>query len=464
MTHSKLRSGTPQAACGTSNPLRSVVDFLSMRVLAVLLSLLSLCSAEFYDIRYPIPPGYRVANTTDWDNLYLSLLIFFQDHPDLIPKYVRMAFHDVANFKADATSTGGRGCILYDFYANMTMNRGLMSHRNTLIGNMFLFWDVYKISYGWGDAVQLAGKAALETAFPCIAIEWGYGRPVCDGREKEGGPGPLIRSSADLNPFLNRYGMTATEMAILLTGSHGVANGQNIFADTGINSFTMAFIDSGIDFIARTVNKPEPWVFFFTWFGLDLVSFPFDPNFDPAHGDVPFITRGTLGRFNSDMMFFPSQVARSIPVLFTIPNASTDAADVGPLSAIETRLRGYLTKHPAHWEMDFVNVYNKMSRIGTAGYTITSRYPTGVYTSCTIARLDVAYLGPNRQLVTGAHLGRMNIPRDYKMTFSITAKGTTATVTNILHATAVILFDGRPTILQISLLMRLPGEESLRLI
>jgi hypothetical protein len=432
-----------------------------MKLLAVLLSLISLCSAEFYDIRYAIPTGYRAASVADWDNLYLALQVFFVDHPDEIPKFVRMAFHDVANFGADATSTGGRGCILYDFYANMSMNRGLMNTRNTLIGNLYLFWDVDKISYGWGDAIQLAGKAAIETAFPCTVMQWGYGRGVCDGREKEGGPGPLIQSTPQLNPFLTRYGMTATEMAILLTGSHGLANGQNFFADTGINSFTMAFIDSGIDFISRTVNKPEPWVFFFTWFGLDLASFPFDPNFDPAHGDVPFITRGTLGRFNSDMMFFPSQVARSVPVLFTVPNATTDAADRTPLTNIENRLRWYLTQDPKVWENDFGFVYNKMMRIGTAGYTITNRNSSGILAICnSLPRKDIGYLVPNRQLVASTHLGRTNIPRDYKLTFSVTPRATAATVTNILHGSSVIEFNGRPTTqLIIRLLTRLPWEE-----
>jgi len=246
-------------------------------------------------------------------------------------------------------------------------------------------------------------------------------------------------------------------MAILLTGSHGLANGQNFFADTGINSFTMAFIDSGIDFISRTVNKPEPWVFFFTWFGLDLASFPFDPNFDPAHGDVPFITRGTLGRFNSDMMFFPSQVRRSVPVLFTVPNATVDGAS----NTIETRLRGYMSKDPKVWENDFGVVYNKMMRIGTAGYTITNRNTSGILDFCnSLPRKDIGYLVPNRQLVASTHLGRTNIPRDYKLTFSVTPRATTASVTNILHGSSVIEFNGRPTIqLIIRLLMRLPWEE-----
>jgi hypothetical protein len=108
-----------------------------MMILGIFVYLISFSSAEFYDIRYAMPKGYRTANATDWDSLYLGLQVFFHDHPDQIPKFVRMAFHDVANFKADATSTGGRGCIMYDFYANMSMNRGLMDTRNTLIGNLF---------------------------------------------------------------------------------------------------------------------------------------------------------------------------------------------------------------------------------------------------------------------------------------------------------------------------------------
>jgi hypothetical protein len=414
-----------------------------MKFLALLFSLFSICSAEFYDIRYPIPQGYRVANATEWTQLYHALRIYFAEDPAAIPKFVRMAFHDVANFKADATSTGGRGCILYDFYANMSMNRGLMETRNVLLGNMIVYWSVNKVSFGWGDAIQLAGKAAIETAFPCISIAWSYGRAVCDGREKEGAPGPLMLNLASLNPFLTRYGMTATEMAILTSGAHGLAQAQNHFANSGINSFTEAFINSGIDWVAQTVRKPEPWVFFFTWFGLDLASFPFDPNFDPAHGDVPFITRGTLGRFNTDMMFFPSQISRSIPVLFTIPNATTDAADLAPLSAIETKLRNYMTRDPSVWETDFINAYVKMVLLGTAGRTMYPVYLSGIYPQCAGARKDLGHLTADRQLVANTHLGRITVPVNYTVTFSITPKGTTPYISNILHLTGVFLYNGR---------------------
>jgi hypothetical protein len=421
-----------------------------MKVLAVLLSLISLCSAEFYNSA--IPAGYRVASVADWDNLYRALQTFFAEHPDQVPKFVRMAFHDVANFKGDATSTGGRGCILYDFYAGMTMNRGLMDTRETLIGNLFLFWDVQKISYGWGDAIQLAGKAAIETAFPCTVMQWGFGRGVCDGREKEAAPSHMVSSLAQLNPFLTRYNMTAAEMAVLITGSHGIANSQNFFSDTFVSSFTFAFIDSGIEYISRTLNKPEPWTFFVTWFGLDANQFGVDKDQHLSHdpnrqGTTQFLTRGTIGRFPSDMMFFPSQVLRSVPVLNTIPNATVDPLDQTPLKAIENLLQWYLTVHPANWEYDFITVYSKMMRLGTDGYTITNRNASAIATACLLAsRKDIGYLVPNRQLVASTHLGVTNIPRDYQLTFSITPRATTAAVTNILHGSAVIEFNGRPTI------------------
>ena len=359
-----------------------------------------------------------------------------------------MAFHDVANFGADATSTGGRGCILFDFWANMSMNRGLMETRNVLLYNMYVFWVNHKISFGWGDAVQLAGKAAMESAFPCISIAFSSGRAPCDGREKEGGPGPLIRSLQQLNPFLTRYNLTLTEMAVLTSGSHGLANAQNHFANSGINSFHFAFINSGIEWISRTLNKPEPWVFFFTWFGLDLAAFPFDPNFDPAHGDVPFITRGTIGRFPSDMMFFPSQITRAIPVLFTIPNATIDDVDLAPLSAIETNLKNFQTQSPTIWETELLNAYNKMINIGFVDRTKYPIYTSGIYPQCNVAgRKDLNYIISERQLVANTFLGKTSIPHNYSVTFEITPKSNVAQESSILHLTGVILTNFRLLVL-----------------
>jgi hypothetical protein len=417
-----------------------------MKLLALLFSLLSVCSAEFYDIRYPIPAGYRVANAAEWKNLYDNLRLAFIQNPQVIPKYVRMAFHDVANFKADPTSTGGRGCILYDFYAKMSMNRGLTPTRNELLMNLERYWLQNKVSFGWGDAVQLAGKAAIEMAFPCISIAWSFGRTVCDGREKEGGPGPLIMSLAALNPFLTRYSMTVNEMAVLVSGTHGIAQAQNIFQDTGINSFTEAFINSGIDWIRATVTKPTPWTFFFTWFGLDLASFPFDPNFNPAHGDVPFITRGTLGRFNSDMMFFPAQIRRSVPVLFTVPNATVDPADNVPLQQVESKLNSYLTQSPSVWETDFINAYVKMVLLGTAGTPLTPLFASGILPQCGGPRRELGHLIAERQLVANTQFGIVAIPPNYVLSFSITPRGTTPSNSNILHFTGVFLYNSSFTI------------------
>jgi hypothetical protein len=256
---------------------------------------------------------------------------------------------------------------------------------------------------------------------------------------------------AQLNPFLARYGLSATEMALLITGGHGIAGTENHFANSGINSFTSAFISSGIDYISVSVNKPSPWIFFDTWFGLKLDSFPQDPHFDPEHGNVIFQTRDTIGRFNTDLMFFPSEVIRSEPVVHGFPNATVEPADNAQLSAIETKLRSYLKNHPALWELDFVKAYNKMSRIGTEGYTITDRNLVGwsVSPSCQyVGRKDIGFLTKShlglkenslKQLVKGSDFGRISIPRDYSFTFSVTPIAVSSSLTNILHATAVTI-------------------------
>ena len=104
------------------------------------------------------------------------------------------------------------------------------------------------------DIVSLAGKVAVEKAFPCIKIKWSFGRKPCTGRESQGGPGPNIESLSQMRPFLRRYGLSAIEMATLTVGAHGVAGSVNTQSETGIASFRFARVSSGVEFIRSTIN------------------------------------------------------------------------------------------------------------------------------------------------------------------------------------------------------------------
>ena len=108
--------------------------------------------------------------------------------------------------------------------------------------------------------MSLAGKVAFEKAFPCIKIKWSFGRPRCERAEIKGGPGPDINSLEKMKPFLNRYGLSTTEMGLLTVGGHGLANAVNTQRETGIPSFRFARVSSGVDFIKRTLNMQYQFV------------------------------------------------------------------------------------------------------------------------------------------------------------------------------------------------------------
>ena len=102
--------------------------------------------------------------------------------------------------------------------------------------------------------MSLAGKVAVEKAFPCIKIEWSYGRKPCTGNEEELGPSAFIETLAGMQPFLKRYGLTATEMATLTCGAHGVAGSMNHEKESDISDFTLARVSSGVRFIRQSAN------------------------------------------------------------------------------------------------------------------------------------------------------------------------------------------------------------------
>jgi hypothetical protein len=104
------------------------------------------------------------------------------------------------------------------------------------------------------DIVSLAGKVAVEKAFPCIKIKWSFGRKPCTGNEKELGPSAFIETLAGMRPFLKRYGLSANEMATLTCGAHGIAGAVNTKKETGISNFKLATVSSGVDFISKIAN------------------------------------------------------------------------------------------------------------------------------------------------------------------------------------------------------------------
>jgi hypothetical protein len=199
------------------------------------------------------------------------------------------------------------------------------------------------VKFTFGDVISIAGKVAIEMAFPCVRPAWGGGRQMCNA-EGISSTGPLgsIDSREKLQPFLNRYGMTDREMAVLTIGSHAVKN-------SAFNPWIFNGENSGPKFINTTVNT----------------EWTVDRNgVRPDQGTAFLILltdndrRGA--RLSSDLLFFPQKLA-----------------DLGVLgdnsfASLEDELKAL---GEDDFDSEFEKVYAKMLRIGTSnlGPTIANR-------------------------------------------------------------------------------------------
>jgi hypothetical protein len=192
------------------------------------------------------------------------------------------------------------------------------------------------------DIVSLAGKVAVEKAFPCIKIKWSFGRKPCAGLEKESGPGPLINSLAGMRPFLQRYGLSATEMGTLTCGAHGIAGSLNTKENSDIHDFQLATVSSGVEFIKKSKNqewrlKHKNW-----------------------YEDRSSSGSQKLGRFFTDLLFFPTTL-RKVKDIGKVDESAE-------LKQVERTLLGY---NDASFNKAFGAVFAKMLLIGTQGTTLT---------------------------------------------------------------------------------------------
>jgi hypothetical protein len=260
------------------------------------------------------------------------------------PRLVRMSFHDLLNFNKATGSGGAQGCLFDARVAAFKENGGLNGTAQVL--KKFVETRFPNVAFSSGDIISLAGKVAIEAAYPCLTIKWSFGRPSCTQNEIESGPGPEINTLAKMRPFLKRYGLTLTEMATLTTGAHAVAGSRNTAATSGIFSFTFAKVTSGVDFIKKTVRAKQ-MIDFGTWFG----------NF--AGSPTSTFPDLTFGRFPSDMMFFPDTVAKT----GATPDRSPEIA------AVQST---FLAHTDATFNKAFGAVFAKMLEIGTSNLTLLS--------------------------------------------------------------------------------------------
>lgn len=268
----------------------------------------------------------------DYHRLKASLVEFMhQDLTKNVPAFVRISFHDLAN------GFGPHGCFLDKSVQDLKGNAGMGD-------------DVVRIAeyvkrkfphahYSFGDVLSLAGKVAVETAYPCMNIPWRFGRSRCPSVEN---PGPFPDGSTitmnEINPFLHQYGLSPQEMAILIAGSHGIAHAAADPDNAGFGTKTgtpFALVNSGKDWILKTVGH---------W---DAVKSPLG---------FPQLIYENLLRLPIDLLFFPS-----IADQYGGPVGLRGDPAARP---VEGFMRSFLERDRSAFDIQFAQVFSKMLEIG----------------------------------------------------------------------------------------------------
>lgn len=254
------------------------------------------------------------------------------DPTEKIVKFVRMSFHDLVNYNPDTHTGGPHGCIamkpIIDFSENNGLSEQVLDLQSHVINNF------PNANFTFGDVISLAGKVAVETAYPCMQIKWRYGRTECSNvDEVASGPSGKINTLEQYQPFLNRYGLTAQEMAILTAGSHGLSAAAADVENSGFGTFDFSNVYSGKQWIINTLK--------FNWV----------QNTSSA-GNIQYVTYlendTTFMRLPSDLVFFPS-----------ITNDSSQSAN-----HIQNEMTFYIHQGRSAFDQDFAKVYSKMLEIG----------------------------------------------------------------------------------------------------
>lgn len=169
-----------------------------------------------------------------------------------IPLIIRAAFHDIGTF--DKNGFGLNGCLYKKpkFLAAPGMD-GLTPIMQQL--DAFVSKSFPGNTFSDGDIMSLAGKVAVEAAFPCIQVPWSYGRPSCKKDSPDGlMADPSFDHTVDLNGPGYRYNLSYLEMGILMAGGHGLKGAQAAFDNSFFSNILLAKTNSGKDWLLDTFN------------------------------------------------------------------------------------------------------------------------------------------------------------------------------------------------------------------
>jgi catalase (peroxidase I) len=300
--------------------------------------------------------GLTLSQTNqDFMMLKGSLLLFIAENPtEIVPPLVRISFHDLFNFDPATGQGSPKGCLLAEPVVKMEENVGVTEDALKLVN--YVAEQFPNVPFTTGDVFSFAGKVALEVAYPCMKINWRYGRNNClETTEAEIGPSGNISSLAQMQPFLARYNFTAKEMGILTAGTHSLATSAASPENSGWGPIDFSFANNGRAWIEKSFKN----------------SWELQVNEKNKTQYVSKFNGKELGRLPSDMLFFPS-------VLSNIASAVFDVS----LKDVESYLISFIDKDRSAFDQEFAVVYAKMLEIGTKSSDMKEFIDTSSTSQC----------------------------------------------------------------------------------
>ncbi|KAJ3272860.1 hypothetical protein HDV01_005183 [Terramyces sp. JEL0728] len=304
---------------------------------------------------------FQVANALgnqDYVNLQTTIRSFINEEPvRRIPLLVRASFHDLAGYDSN-NGYGPHGCLFNKDIQAIPQNAGLSDITRDLAA--YIRTAIPNAKYPYGDMISLAGKTAVEYVHPCIQIEWSFGRSVCSANSSPSTlPEGTLSSMKEIQPFLNRYGLSATEMGLLIAGGHAI---PNAIANPANSGFGLSEATKPRLYQPKRLQDSA----FSTLIGIwitDNINLQWKEIQTPR-GNIQFKSKYDFPprplRLPIDLLFFPSSVKKSQGKIQ--PDFSAKPVEDYLLS---------FNSNDTVLEAAFAKVYSKMLRIGTEKDTMT---------------------------------------------------------------------------------------------
>lgn len=277
-------------------------------------------------------------SNVDFMNLKTKLEDYIKvDSQEKIVKFVRMSFHDLLNYDPIKHQGGPHGCLIKKPIIDFDENKGLSKQVNDL--QKFVTTEFPSTNFTFGDVISLAGKVAIETAYPCMQIKWRFGRLECkETTEKAEGPSGSIDSFEKFKPFSERYGLSYYELAILTAGSHGLSAAAADMENSGFGTFDFGS-KSGKEWIEKSISND--------WKETKVTN-----STDKIQYETKISANETHMRLASDLVFFQS-------VMDKIGAKADHSAD-----EVEQKLKKFTSDENSSFDKEFERIYSKMLEIG----------------------------------------------------------------------------------------------------